>query len=196
MNLEELVSMLALFEASCSQDVVYALISLAIDAGEISVSNITKDIQRNVYPVDYNKPFIEVASEFLEFVTNRSSSLDMIFRPWVPNSVGHSGTLPSWIRTSKHIPLQKDEHGSYKRRNADLLVGMPGKAPYSTSRLDKSCIEWKFHHIHEAPVLTARGFVFERIEALTDKATEGIVPPSWFVLTGYTRDVLIPPQKF
>lgn len=196
MTLEELVSMLSLFEASCPQDVVYAVTSLASDACEISVSSTVKDMHRNTYPIDYNKPFIEVAEEFLEFVTHKSNCLDVIFRPWVPNSVGNSMTLPSWIRTAKHLPLQKDERGSYKRRNADLLVGMPGKSPYSTSAVGQSCVAWKFHHMESAPVLTARGFVFEKIEALTDKATNGFVPHSWFTFTDYTSDLPTPPQKF
>jgi hypothetical protein len=71
-----------------------------------------------------------------------------------------------------------------------------GKTLYSTSGLDWSCVDWTFHYIGGAPVLTAWGFIFEKIQTPTVKAVKGVVPPSWFAFTDYTCGLPIPPQKF
>lgn len=52
-----------------------------------------------VFNVDYEQPFLNVCKQFLAFVLPVTKSLDILCRPWAPES-GSNGIqleLPTWV---------------------------------------------------------------------------------------------------
>jgi hypothetical protein len=151
-------------------------------------------VSYDAFKVSYQRPFAHVAAGFIERITSRSLSLDMIFRPWAPEN----REVPSWIRTLKDTPwrtkaTQHPDHrllheGStliWRRLNADPLVAAtPGVSSiYKASGRPSLRPTWSFHQKiiaqSSVPVLYARGFIIDVISHLEDTATLGRVPTSW-----------------
>jgi len=122
-NLESLVTSLKTFDASNPRDIIYGLLSIAVDTFRPSMSYQTrrnKNRKERVVKleVDYRKDAIKVYKDFTEFCVKSSGSLDIICRHWAipvemerPMLEGGRGKeyrkLPSWI------PLLSDsEFGS------------------------------------------------------------------------------------
>lgn len=213
LNLETLVSTLTSFRGSVAHDTIYAVLALANDVSGSDAfakpkTRLTMDIgyraeleqqsvnpqiilraarnfRVNKYPVDYNKPFLEVATDFLDIVTKRSSSLDMILRPWVDEDVTKElkRSLPSWIRTLKHLPHRPDRTGRYQRVNPDILVGAPNKKVYSAAGSYPG--NWTFGKTQQCWTLTTRGFALERVGFIEEPALAATIPESWFEFVGW-----------
>jgi hypothetical protein len=226
-DLEELVSTLTAFRGSVPHDTIYAVLALANDVSgsdafpksqtPIRIDPETREklqkdhptvdpqtilralqsFQVNKYPVNYKKDFVEVARDFLDIVTRRSSSLDMILRPWVDDRMANDipGVLPSWIRTLRDLPHKLDYHNRhYQRVNANPLVGSPGKKVYTASGLYPG--EWVFGKNPNCWTLTAKGFILDRVGEVEDTALGGTIPESWYDFGHWKDREQIPPQPF
>jgi len=98
LNLEYLVSSLSIFDVSMEHDTIYALLAIAKDtspsAGDEKrmlehTENVLQDfMQKKRYKVEYQRPYVDVCKEFVNFCIERSIStdatraLDIICRPW------------------------------------------------------------------------------------------------------------------
>lgn len=101
LSLEYLVSSLSIFEATVPHDIIYALLAIAKDttpfAGEEETQLLldhTQDVleiftQKKRYKVEYERPFVDVCKDFVQFCiehSDQSRALDIICRPWAPES--------------------------------------------------------------------------------------------------------------
>lgn len=150
------------------------------------------------YSVDYRKPFVEICTDFLDFVFNTTRSLDMICRPWAPKEEVEN--LPSWILT-----VRDESHGQNRlnntmhRRKGDIFVGDPGAGIYSASGRypAKWEITWEYVNGKKKPVLDVNGFILDEISQKDDAASAGVVPETWFELGGWdTEREENPPEAF
>ncbi|KAF2737122.1 HET-domain-containing protein [Polyplosphaeria fusca] len=150
------------------------------------------------YPVNYDKPFTAIATDFLDFVFRTSHSLDMICRPWAPEK--QADNLPSWILTLKEVThVQRRKNKTMARRRADVLVGDPGESVYSASG--------RYPPVHKIvqkgnskPTLLVTGFELDKIATKDDAANGGMVPETWFKLAGadssFAERDETPPEQF
>src|SRR4030095_11315303 len=102
--------------------------------------------RRKRYKVAYEKPYVDVCSDFVQFCISQSDptrALDIICRPWAPE-IKNKGrryrdmelvsrddmSLPSWIPQLSSAPHAMYSHPGIHtlkmgRKNADMLVGLP-----------------------------------------------------------------------
>jgi Heterokaryon incompatibility protein (HET) len=219
-TLEALVSRLTPFEAGSPHDIIYAVLSLANDVpgfktpanvavapdeSSVAVDLIKYDekqlriLERAVgnlrvtrYPIDYSAPFYNVARDFMDFVTKKSESLDMICRPWVPESACQK--LPTWLRSLKYRTHGSRSDGSRIRINGDTLVGQPGERTYSASGDYPTA--WEFSKDDKVRSLTVKGFRLDEVLKVKDPAPNGIIPNSWPEFVGWTDFKTDPPEEF
>jgi hypothetical protein len=96
------VSSLSVFEATIEHDSIYALLAIAKDATPIAsdekfqpslgcIESIFEVFSpRKQYKVEYEKPFVDAAGNFVQFCikgslyTDKTRALDIICRPWAP----------------------------------------------------------------------------------------------------------------
>jgi hypothetical protein len=225
-NLEELVSTLTSFRGSVAHDTIYAVLALANDVSgsdafaksqpPIRVDDDTKaqwqrdhpnvdpqtilralqSFRVDKYPVDYKKDFVAVARDFLDIVTRRSGSLDMILRPWVDDKIPKHilESLPSWIRTLRYLPHKPDWKGHYQRVNANPLVGAPGKQVYSAAGSYPG--HWLFGKDPNCWTLTVNGFILDHVGEVEESALGATIPESWYKFGHWEDREEIPPQPF
>lgn len=150
------------------------------------------------YPVDYNKPFTEICIDFLQFVFEKSGSLDMICRPWAPKDGGID--LPSWIITLKETThTQRRDNKTMIRKKADVLVRDPGESVYNAS--GRYPVKWGiiYKEQNPKPILKVQGFILDKISQRDDAASGGVVPETWFELGRWDLDTKgeeLPPDDF
>ncbi|KAH9904756.1 hypothetical protein F4778DRAFT_789512 [Xylariomycetidae sp. FL2044] len=91
---------------------------------------------------DYEKDLLEGYSDFLEWATYSSNSVDIICRSWaMPERERLRGgkyqtgsiQLPSWIQTISKSTWGTQEQGFNGRINGESFVGKPGQSPYNAS---------------------------------------------------------------
>jgi hypothetical protein len=98
LSLEYLVSSLYIFETSVEHDTIYALLAIARDTTpraphprewlDHTQDALERFTQKKRYNVDYNKPYVDVCKDFVQFCIGRSLRtdpsrvLDILFRPW------------------------------------------------------------------------------------------------------------------
>jgi hypothetical protein len=143
MDLESLVMKFRYLDATDPRDAIYAFLFLANDSGRhLLVSGETKTCEMSPPIPQYDKPSVEVYAEFIEYVVNATSSLDIICRHWAlpyKNPLGSRrlkaevyGESPSWIGRLKGSAFG-DPTGSSGRVNGDSLVGDPNHKIYNAS---------------------------------------------------------------
>jgi hypothetical protein len=143
MDLESLVMKFRYLDATDPRDAIYAFLFLANDSGRhFFVSGDTKSSEMGPPIPQYDKPSVEVYAEFIEYVVNATSSLDIICRHWAlpyKNPFGSwgwgvkaYGESPSWIGRLKGSAFG-DPTGSSGRINGDSLVGDPNHKIYNAS---------------------------------------------------------------
>ena len=131
-TLEYLVSSMSTSRVSEPADAIYAFLAIAKDAVPTVATPATLNIAAGhqikalgsqlasqPYTVDYQRSYVEVCKDFIEFSIDRSEkshALDIICRPWAQKVKDHKHTLdrallhdsehhweihdlPSWIRT-------------------------------------------------------------------------------------------------
>jgi hypothetical protein len=221
-TLEELVSFLAAFNASRLHDTIYAILGLASDVTPVHASKSksevtntepgqslrkvkTQDWSRTTeenFEVDYEKPVLAVFKKFLNHAIMKSNSLDMICRPWAPDSgfdaKGNKETirLPSWIPNLLRKPFQLTRNGNMVRYNPDPLVG-PAifrhklySASGSVNMLCKIDLENPY-----SERMTVEGFVLDKIGEIWDSGEFGNVPTDWLKAGHWEDDNKVPPDE-
>jgi hypothetical protein len=93
LSLETLVTNLSNLRPTDPRDLIYAFLGIASD---VIISG-SSEIDALVTP-DYSKSARQVYLDFVRFCIERSRSLDILFRPWLPENL--TGDLPHWIWTA------------------------------------------------------------------------------------------------
>lgn len=94
-SLEYLVTSLTTFDTSNPRDIIYSLVHIASDTSTsfTGSSRGRKDIKG--LDINYDKPIINVYSDFTRFCIESSLSLDIICRPWAVADTDGSSTTAS-----------------------------------------------------------------------------------------------------
>ena len=202
--LESAVCLLADFKCTNPRDTIYALVSLASKTGwsafsrlesltrrklsvkpsasmpiRVSDSEKEQSIASEAFVVSYNKPFIEVAMDFVRFVIDTSKSIDIICRAWAPTS--EADYLPSWIRSLQHAEYSTNSNGDSSRLNAEPLTSLKG---LMIPRYNAG------GNLREQPTLQhnnliVNGFMIGSVSRLAMPALSGNVPMEWAELGGW-----------
>jgi hypothetical protein len=163
LSLEYLVSSLSIFEATVEHDTIYALLAIAKDTTPSASDEEARLLldhtqhvlevftQKKRYKVEYERPYVDVCKDFVQFCIERSlhsdptRALDVICRPWAPEQKKNVAKrnvpvwqkakddpvpLPSWIPQLSGAPYAMYSHAGIHtlkmgRKNADTLVGLP-----------------------------------------------------------------------
>jgi hypothetical protein len=118
-SLEDLLALLPMFHAQKSHDAVYSVLSVTSDDNPFKY-------------IDYSRPQTELFVKVFKRIADSTNSLDMMFRPWAPDTPG--ARLPSFIAPASRHPYIRNANGLYERRNADGLVGAPRRPIYAATR--------------------------------------------------------------
>jgi hypothetical protein len=141
--LEDLISIFAHQVVTDSREMAYALLGIARDSAHIEV--------------DYSKSTLDVYAEALRHIILQGKLLDVIFRPWAPDS---EVDLPSWVPNLNNIspPVNKK---LWHRQSFDLLAGpSPRKRRFNASGAD---------YIHAIHTGLKRGNIFKTWELSASK---------------------------
>jgi hypothetical protein len=137
LSLEYLVSLLSLFENSREHDVIYALLAIAKDAWPVAVVDGGKvyspaaipESDQDEFPVDYERPYVDVYKDFIEFCIRHSDplrALDIICRPWAQPKkketiTSEPGKVQRPLKRRKVDP-KADPQGREARGNEETLT--------------------------------------------------------------------------
>jgi hypothetical protein len=162
-TMETLISDVALLQVTEPRDTVYAILTLA------------KDVRPLNEPIDYSKSVKQVCKDLVSHTVNSFGSLDIICRPWAPESPD----LPSWIpKLSRHAFAS----GSDGRRvNGDSLVGSPTRPIYNASGKSRGA-RAIFSDQGNGFNLFVKGFRLATITVVEEPALNGVIPSSWMEL--------------
>jgi hypothetical protein len=227
LSLEYLVSSLSVFDATEPRDTIFALLAIAKDtspkaADEYESVSASPEIQqqliawgkRNIaikaYPVDYERPFIEVFKDFMVFSIRKSdqtTALDILCRPWAPliDDIDDKiiEKLPSWIpdvHGAAFAMIDRPPAGqSMFRKNADPLVGLPntGQRDYRAagSRV-VNLSKLKFTKRKDFYSLYVEGFVLDKVGKVEEASRAGYIPFKWLAPGGWLKMSEPPPEEF
>ena len=189
LSLEYLVSSLSIFEASVEHDTIYALLAIAknttpsaSDKEEGLLLDHTQHVlevftQKKRYKVEYERPYVDVCKDFVQFCIERSlhsdptRSLDVICRPWAPEEKKNVAKqniplwqktnddpvlLPSWIPQLSGAPYAMYSHAGVHtlkmgRKNADTLVGLPSLTQRNYNAAETKGIDLKTLKFRKRP---------------------------------------------
>ena len=160
------------------------------------VIKVIRKAKDDAYPVDYKKTFFEVCKDFLSFTFRNSKSLDMICRPWAPDT---GEELPSWIPTLSGVAFRAGFNKIHSRVNADTLVGLPatGKRKYNAARNFPLGSSWHLGTGLQDKSLFVKGFVLDSIKEKKAFALQGNVPREWLDMAGWKdTSASLPPDAF
>jgi Heterokaryon incompatibility protein (HET) len=139
LTLEYLVSSLSIFEASMDHDIIYALLAIAKDTtpmaseetGRLALDHTQHVLEifteKKRYKVEYEKPFVDVCRDFVQFCiersleTDKTRALDVICRPWAPE--GDNGTERPSLSGTKKSKHKKKSKGKMKATNTEEVTG-------------------------------------------------------------------------
>ena len=170
LDLETLLTTLAIFEVTVAHDAVYAVHALASD-------------QRgsNAIRIDYSLEPRELFGDVTEFIVRKSGSLDVICRPWAPPA-----GLPSWIPLASRLPHIRRRHGwQYDRQNGDILASLTNQV-----KRYRAC----GHHSARGnvsftkgaqPILSVRGVHVGVVHEVGGECFGGRIPSSWLLVGGW-----------
>jgi hypothetical protein len=228
LSLEYLVSSLSVLEATNPRDTIFALLAISKDtspkaADDVqSVSPASPAIQHQLrlwgksktaiqtYPVDYNRPIIEVYKDFVVFSIRKSdqvTALDILCRPWAPQIEQANDEplqeLPSWIPNLEDAAFAMHEHSTagqrMHRKNADPLVGMPstGQRNYrAAGSRAVSALALRFKKREKFYSMYAEGFILDKVGKVEEASRAGYVPSQWLAPGGWDDTNLPPPEEF
>lgn len=115
LSLEYLVSSLTVFDASQPRDAVYSLLAISRDTAPfaemltvsqdgseeaIIMSTVSSFLERKPFKVDYSRPYNDICKDFISFCirvsgkSDPSRALDILCRPWAPDSEDSFPTVP------------------------------------------------------------------------------------------------------
>lgn len=207
-GLETLASYLPVQQASDPRDTIYALLPLASDCNPSS------------FQMDYSKSCLQVFKEFIDFCVCESKSIDIICRPWAPESMqlsirnsgiaahpGIGGFLnaelaPSWIPKISNLPFGKRGKNHYGRINGDSLVGQPNRKFYNASKGTSGMVLFgeTTNTDSELPLfdgsMTVSGIQISKIESLGPRAADGTILADWIQMGEWNEGDNIVPDHF
>lgn len=146
-TIESLVMNLLTFESSNPRDTVYALLGIAKD-GPLGDFRGARPDSCTVEPLvaDYNKQPFDVYTDFVQYCIQTTDSLDIICRHWAlpvyeerlaltrgARELLEPLRMPSWIGLLEDSAFGPPSRYT-GRKNADSLVGEPGRRIYNASR--------------------------------------------------------------
>ncbi|OCK83360.1 hypothetical protein K432DRAFT_390491 [Lepidopterella palustris CBS 459.81] len=174
LSLEALVTNLSTLEASNPRDLIYAFLGIANDVYPAESSA----FDPLVMP-DYSKPVRDVYLEFVHFCVKQSGSLDILFRPWVPDYL--IAELPSWMWTAN-----KTHIGPFKTGFSFVApAGESLRTPYNASGgVGVGNVTMTFKQKRE---LIVKGFRLMTIGSTTSAADEQIIPLEWLRFSNLSR---------
>jgi hypothetical protein len=190
MSLQDLVTGLVHCQTTDPRDTLYALLGMAKDMGT-SQGGISTQIK-----ADYSLSVLDTFSNFMATSIRSSASLDLICRPWAPQSrtPWKNGlvdpdlryAVPSWIPVREQLPFGDPKYQSQIRVNAEGLVGPATKKVYNAS--DNRPAEARFGIDDVSKCyngsLYAKGIILGRVDELSVRMADGIVNQECFDLIG------------
>lgn len=156
LSLEYLVSSLSIFEATVPHDTIYALLAIAKDttpfAGEEETQLLldhTQDVlevftQKKRYKVEYERPFVDVCRDFVQFCiehSDQSRALDIICRPWAPENQKNvvKRNLPGQKKTKDVVDvLNTANHHQSTQKNSKDGAKKENRSEPASSRQKKA----------------------------------------------------------
>ena len=167
LDLESLLTTLAVFEVTVAHDAIYAVHALASDLRGSSAIRI-----------DYSLEPRELFGDVTEFIVKQSGSLDIICRPWAPPA-----GLPSWIPLASRLPYTRRALGSqYLRQNGDMLINSPHHVKRYRASGPKSA---RGNTSFTKGSLSARGLLIAPVNEVGGECFGGVIPNSWLLLAGW-----------
>jgi hypothetical protein len=189
LSLEYLVSSLSIFEASVPHDTIYALLAIARDTTPSAINEdagllfnhtqhmLERFTQKKRYRVEYERPYVDVCKDFVDFCIERSRhsdktrALDVICRPWAPEEKKNAPKpnlpgwqksqddpvpLPSWIPQLSGASYAMYPHAGIHtlkmdRKNADTLVGLPSLTQRNYNAAETKGIDMKVLKFRKRP---------------------------------------------
>ena len=131
---------------------------------------------------------------FTTFAILQSQSLDIICRPWVPET---GVAIPSFARSRRSAPYIPDARGVLVRSAADPLTGYGLGARSSYSAAGDTLPVIKLGWGERLTSITVRGFALDIIGSVTEMpAAEGCIPPGWTEFAGWKSSQEEPPASF
>jgi hypothetical protein len=179
-SLETLVSILAAFEMPDRKDAIYGVLALAIIGHEVVPS--------------YEKAFEAICQDFVQYCVEKSKSLDIICRHWVPikpsEKVGFQKRggemLPSWCPSVLGSSFATyEDPNSNDRLFGDSFVGLPDRRYYNAAL--GTAARAKFDRKDEAHgrVMHVKGLQIRSIAIIGDSASKGIIKGEWLQMAGW-----------
>ncbi len=226
LTLETLVVSLNTFQTKDCRDCIYAVMPLANNsqqggtAGSISSQQAPTKSMWPSLPIDYNRPFHEVAQGFVASCIKSSNSLDIICRPWAPfpnyyYSGFQSPVLSSWVCTMDDSVFERRADSHFDRKRGDSLVGVPGRPIYQASRgfpffyfdlnsppedpssyMEMARFSEDTAELLKAPTIEVKGWNIGTIGSLGERAMEGIMPADWFEMANWNERRQPAPEAF
>jgi hypothetical protein len=169
------------------------------------------------FRVDYKQSLLRVCMDFVAFTILQSGSVDIICRPWVPESVKEKFNLPSWLIDVEANSFRPKEDGTFVRVNGNPLVGhgtnqhkwYTACGPLSRAlRLTDKNVDngWGFGYFDRASAfedgkghhksLFVNGFILDTIAEIKTNAADGTIPSEWFDFGGWKSRSTLPPDDF
>jgi len=180
-SLETLVSILAAFEVPDPRDAIYGVLALAIIGHDLVPS--------------YEKSSEAIFQDFIEYCVEKSESLDIICRHWVPITPQKKAgfqkrgveMLPSWCQSVLGSSFATyEDPNTNNRLFGDSFVGLPDKKYYNAAL---GTVAWaKFDPKDEANgrVMQVRGIHIRSIAIIEDSASKGIIKGEWLQMAGWS----------
>jgi hypothetical protein len=227
LTLETLVVSLNAFQTKDCRDCIYAVMPLANNSQEGGTAGCSSSSQQApakpmwpTLPIDYNRPFHEVAQGFVASCIKSSNSLDIICRPWAPfpnyyYSCFQSPVLSSWVCTMGDSVFGIRADGHFDRKRGDSLMGVPGRPIYQASRgfpffffdlnppskdpssyLEMARFSEYTAEPLGAPTMEVKGWNIGTVGSLGERAMEGIIPADWFQMANWNERRQPAPEAF
>jgi hypothetical protein len=185
--LQDLVTGLVHCQTTDPRDTFYALLSMAKDMGPSEGTRLQ---------ADYSLSILDAFSNFMATSIRSSASLDLICRPWAPQSKTpwKNGlvdpdlqyAVPSWIAVREQLPFGDPKYQSQIRVNAEGLVGPATKKVYNASNNRPAEARFGIDDISKCynGSLYAKGIILGRVDELSVRMADGIVNQECFDLIG------------
>jgi hypothetical protein len=145
---------------------------------------------------NYSLSVLDTFSNFMATSIRSSASLDLVCRPWAPQSkTSWKGGLvdpdlqyavPSWIAVREQLPFGDPKYQSQMRVNAEGLVGPATKKVYNASDSRPAEVRFGIDDVSKCydGSLFAKGIMLARVDELSVRMADGIVSQECLDLIG------------
>jgi hypothetical protein len=179
LGLEALLATLPMFDVTVPSDAIYSIIDLAHDTYDT-----------NAISVDYGLEPVALFSKVVDFIIEKSRSMDIICRPWAPIC----SNLPSYVSTISSYAFERRRDGQYYRQNADSLTGFPGRSLYQAAANTVS--KHLMKTVSGRETIECEGMLLGPIITTGGRSVNGNVPREWTELAGWLDRSQPVPEDF